>query len=360
MINELVKIEETNVKALFTIKGIESLINQVRVGVDGFKSDVSTPAGRKECASIAYKVSQSKTYIEGFGKDLSTALKKESKTVDAARKYCKDTLDDIRDEIKKPLDDWKAAEKNRIASHNIALDEMAALGTATDEYGNPLKANTLRHSLKTLEIIQMGESQWEEFVEKAMIVKSTAMNSLRAAIINQEKIETEQIELERLRQEKKERDRIEYEENIAKKAAQHAKNEAEKIAEQEKLEFERRERNAKAAVAKAEQDQIAAAEQAERERLFAIKQAEIEKKQAVEEAEKKAEEEARQRERNRLAKKRIEQAETERRAADEQNRQRIINEMVEDMELAGYAEAESKEIVGLIISGVVRHIKINY
>ncbi|OCS62006.1 hypothetical protein BBZ50_02590 [Escherichia coli] len=50
-----------------------------------FVPDITTAKGRKEIASLAYKVAQTKTYLDGLGKDLVAELKEIPKLIDANR-----------------------------------------------------------------------------------------------------------------------------------------------------------------------------------------------------------------------------------------------------------------------------------
>ncbi|EGT6367902.1 cell envelope biogenesis protein TolA, partial [Escherichia coli] len=51
-----------------------------------FVPDITTAKGRKEIAYLAYKVAQTKTYLDGLGKDLVAELKEIPKLIDANRK----------------------------------------------------------------------------------------------------------------------------------------------------------------------------------------------------------------------------------------------------------------------------------
>lgn len=346
---DLVKIEEKNVKEIFTVEGIEGLIDQVRLGVKDFEPDLSTVKSRKDIASMAYKVAQSKTYVEGFGKKLSTALKADAKAVDAARKHCRDTLDGIRDEIRQPLNDWEAEEDHRVSAHQAAIEYMKQWGNLRDINGETYNSATLKHSLKTLETIQLGEKIWDEFADEATKIKKECCAVLRVRIKSQEKYEAEQLELERLRKKAAEQEQKEHEARIAKEAAKQAKKEAEEKAEYIRLESERREREAKETI-----------ERVEREKVEAVERAKFEKELAVKEAEHKAKKEAAFKDTQRLEKEEDERAQSKRIASNKQHRQKIESEIIEDLEMAGYEMIYIKSLIELINTNAVRHIIIQY
>ena len=75
--------------------------------VAGHEPDLSTDKGRKAIASLAYKVTRTKTAIDEAGKKLTEDKKKEIAAVDAERKAIREKLDALAAEVRKPLTDWE-------------------------------------------------------------------------------------------------------------------------------------------------------------------------------------------------------------------------------------------------------------
>jgi len=71
--------------------------------------------------SAANKVSMSKAEIDRRGKELTEAQRKEVAAVNAGRKVAETFLADLRDQVKKPADDWEAKEAARITAHKEGL-----------------------------------------------------------------------------------------------------------------------------------------------------------------------------------------------------------------------------------------------
>ena len=67
--------------------------------------------GRDAIASQAYKVSKSKTAVDNHGKDLVAGIKAQAAVIDRDRKAWRDQCDALRDEIRKPLDEWEKLKK---------------------------------------------------------------------------------------------------------------------------------------------------------------------------------------------------------------------------------------------------------
>lgn len=79
--NALIILETSNPKELFVMNGLDAFINKIKEEVSNAPQDISTEKGRKEIASLAYKVAKSKTALVKLGKE---SVEKLQKTVKAA------------------------------------------------------------------------------------------------------------------------------------------------------------------------------------------------------------------------------------------------------------------------------------
>lgn len=243
---QLVTIPDGKALAVFTIdKAMDPFLARIREELDAFVPDIMTATGRKAVASMAYKVAQSKTYLEGVGKALADEQKEIPKKIDACRKNVRDTLDKWRDEVRKPLTDWEEAEESRVKRHTDTLtnlNDLSRLAPGRDSAG-------LRESIALVEMVTIGP-HCEEFEADYARAKDAAGTALRAELARAETREAEQAELVRLRQEALERAAKDREEEIKRQAAAEATRAAE-IAAQRKI-------DAEAALTKKAQDEAAA------------------------------------------------------------------------------------------------------
>ncbi|TNH43789.1 hypothetical protein [Photorhabdus luminescens] len=296
--NELVIIEKQNALSVFTNNdAIEKIINQIESEVKGIVPDLTTAKGRKEIASLAYKVSQTKSYIDNIGKDLVAEYKEIPKKIDASRKQIRDKLDALRDEVRKPLTDWEAEQERikREEEARIAAEELA-------------KQVEVDHEIALL----MNEKFDRDLAEK-------------------------KAEQERLR--------IAREEELKHLAAEQARLDAERKALAEIEAAARREAEAKAAAERAEREKLEALERAEREKQAAI-DAERRKAEAAEKA--------------RLAEIQRQKDEEMRRQADTEHRKRINNESLQELIKAGIQHDHAINCIKAIASGKTTHLKIIY
>lgn len=335
----LVPPKETALQVFQQPNGLEPYLQKIRDEIDSFVPDVTTRKGREEIASIAHRVSRSKTALDGVGKELVAELKEIPKRIDAERKRVRDTLDAWRDEVRAPLNEWEAAEAARAAGHEANIHEIKLRLECRD-----LDSAELRQNIKWLEGMAIDES-WEEFEAEAHRVKAASLAALNEALIARQKYEAEQAELEELRRKQAEQEQKDREAAIAREAEDRAKREAEQRAQQEREAAARRELELKLQ-----------AEQAEREKLEAQQRAE----QAAKDAEARAQAAA-EAERQRFA---AEQAEIERlraaREADLAHKTAVLTGIKEAFMRVRITEDQAKAIVNMIRKGEVPSVSIEY
>ncbi len=312
MSEALIPLESVNAVEVFTGGGLDDLLARIRAEAVTLVPNVKTLTGRKEIASIAYKVSRSKTAIDDAGKALVADLKKQTGDIDSARKKARDTLDALRDEVRKPLTDWEA-EQERIERERVAAEERARAAAE--------------------------EARLAELARKEEEIRARE-EAVRAA---------EEAERQRVAAEQAERERVEREARLQAEAAEKAKREA--AAAVERAEREAREATERAAREAAEAEQRA---------KDAAARAEREKAEAVAAAERRAKEEADCAERERQAKADAQRREDEARAADIEHRRSINRAAVAALVALGIEDEIAAAVITAIVQGKVPAVAIRY
>jgi len=341
--NDLIVLENINAVEVFSGNGLDDLLKQITEEAKSIVPDLTSKKGRDEIASMAYKVAKSKTYLDGCRKDLVAEWKTKAKAVDNEGKKMRDYLDNLKEEIRKPLTEWEQAEENRIKNHTDAIQWIINIGESASDFLQ-YDADVILGWLSELDSLEINEN-WEEFANDAAIAKDKALRQIKGAITKREAYDKEQAELAKLRAEAAEREQKDREEQLRKEGERRAKLEAEAKANNEK---ERVKRDAE----KIEQEKQAA--------IQAQKDAELRAKQAEENAAKEAEA-AVIREQERVEAGRIaEELAAKKREANKAHKTKINNAIVDALILAGLAKADAKKAVIAIATGKVPYTTISY
>jgi len=356
MTTELALITEggTDIVAMFKDGGaqIDPILARIEAEVRSHAPDLTTDKGRKAIASLAYKVSQSKTALDNAGKKLTEDQKQAIAAVDAARKKIRDRLDALRDEARKPLTDWEAAEEARAERFKQTLDELRNHGMTGFETPDEIKA-----AADTIKAIVVG-NDFGPALEIANAAREASLLTLRAmyqAAVQRDKDAAELAELRAAAEARAEADRV--------RAEREAKAAADALAELQVA------RVAKEQAERAEADRIAAVERAaqiEADKLAAAEAATVaaEERAAAHMAEldarhQRAIDGAAQAERDRISAQAKAEADARaKREADVNHHRKIFGEISEA--LRSYAGKDfAHAITEALINGEIPHCKVS-
>lgn len=370
MSTDLILLEPKNPALVFVANGCDPIIDHIREEVrkEQPNLDISTAAGRKAIASLAYKIAGAKTKLDKIGLTLTNDQRLAIDAVNAERNRVWTELEKLQAEVRAPLTAWEKADEDRITAHEAALAHLSSLAVWPTETFNPT-AQAIKERIDASPAA--FDRAWEEFNARAIQTHEIVTKGLQRQYEAAVKHETEQAELARLRAEELARQQKERDDRIAAEARQKAEAEAEskRAAEAERVSREKREA-AEAAAAreiaereradKAERDRVAAMEQAERDRITAADRAEREKREAADRAA--------QQERDRIAKEKADDEKAaQAREADIAHKKKINNEILNGLmginEKTGKQCLNSdlaKDIITAIAQGKVPHVKITY
>lgn len=376
---ELALLPPTTALQLFEGGNVRTVLDTIKAEVRSIVTDPTTEKGRKEIASLAYKVAQTKTAMDAMGKSLTDEQRKFIDQINAERRVIVAELDALKEEVRRPLTEYENREKERVAKHQDRISRFIA---ATQEIGG-LNSESLGKLISKTEAFD--PSDMEEFRARAETEKAAALHRLGKL---RDEIAAQEAEAARLEAERIERERIEREEREARIAAEAAEKarlaaeeearlkaeaEAARVAEERRKAEEAREAERRAEaerLAKIEREKAeaqAAAERAERERI----EAEERRKREVAEAEAKAARElafekaraareAEEKEAARLAAIEAERAAEEKRAANKRHRASVIEAAQKAFEESGLTPIVSARIVNLIADGMVPAVSIQF
>lgn len=376
MANQVILPIDTSLIAQAFVKpqGVQELFGLIKTEAQSHVLDVETKKGREFVASLAYKVSQSKTAVDNHGKSLVEGIKSQAKVIDEGRKFFRDSCDELRSELRAPLQAWEQKEAARIDRLKERLEYLTDLGRV-DQLSPSEFITDVLSEVKATAI----DDSWQEFLTDAAKAKDIAVNHLEKLLDLATQREAEQAELARLREEAEARAKAEREQRIADEAAARAKAQAEAQAkaqrealEAEKAELERqaelsaqREAQAKVQAERAAQDALEreakAKAQAQAEAEQAAKAAAERESRAKADADARVKaEEARVRTEIE-AQAKAEEAEKAKREANLKHRRAVNRAAVAALVAsAAITEEQAQEVIKAIHGGLIPRVSISY
>lgn len=353
MKNEIQVLDQNEIALAFNNdQGIQAIIDSIKSQVnekfEGVVWDFSKKKDRETVASLAYKIGRSKTAIDAEGKKLKEQYTVFTKKIDAERKLAREQLEAEQARIRKPLDDWEQAEKDRATELQNRVNQL------TQQFRS-MTSSDIKADIERIKSIEIDDS-FMEFKDKAKLAKFETLELLGELLIQAEKQEAEQAELEKQRIAEQERLQREHDERVAREAANKARFEAEQKAkeEAERVDREKQEAAEREARLKAEKEAALLREaELKRQAEEQAKQAEIQKQQAIEA------------ERLRIEKEQADKAEAERKAeearlANVEHMRSINNEILNKLCEIGLDEEQAKSVITAIAKNQIPNVTIKY
>lgn len=193
--------------------------------------DLTTDKGRKAIASLAFRVTKSKTALDAAGKTLTEDARNMIAKVNASRKTMETELAELAKEVRKPLTDWEAAEEARHAANEAILADIRSAAVIAEDDTSA----TVEERGRRIYAIEFDADQWDaEALDEATALKAQTVHTLLSARQRLAKQEADAAELEQLRAAQRERDEREAAERAEREAAEQAQREAEEAAERKR------------------------------------------------------------------------------------------------------------------------------
>jgi hypothetical protein len=328
----LKEVEVLPLEKLFERETIDPILERIKVECLAIPVNVNSERGRKECASLAYKIARSKGFIEDRHKELVGKEKRRLAEIDSEWKRIRETLDALKTEVRKPLTEWEKKEEDRTFAHEQHISRL-------EESVRIKVDSTTAEIAARIALVEADDaSRMEEFTERGEEAKAKALEYLRSWHARSVQRDAEKVELERLRVEKEKRDREDRERQIAEQATKDTESRAARQVQEAKDAAARAEQAAADLLAKTERDAEEARARAQREQEAAV-----------------------QRERERASnERRTAEAEEAKRESDRQHCAKINREAMDALVAGGVAKEAAKLAVQLIAKGQIPNVRISY
>lgn len=328
------QIVEVTQHAIATFDPFETELAEFRERYEGVVYDLDDDVQNKRARSDKLIIGKVIARLDRQHAAVKAPLLDATRRLDGRRKDIKDKMLAVQGPIKGQLEAHEAKEKARVDEHYAAIQAIRVWAEGTEVAA----ASELEAYLQNVKAESLDD--FEEFKADALLAKTETIEALEKFLAERQQYEAEQAELERLRAEKAERERADREARIAAEAAQNAKEKAEREAAHARQQVERERQEEVDRAARELDEANKRAERAAAEERGRIKR--DQEKADREAAHKLAEEEARK--------------------AKRAHRVKITNEakaaFVSTLELTD--EAFAQELMDVIASGAIPHVKIVY
>jgi hypothetical protein len=282
-------IPASQLPTILAADGAKDILAALKAELDRFKPDVTTPKGKREIASKAYKVAVAKNDLIRLAGTLKEDAQKVIKGVNAEVRIVEAEMDQLRAAVRKPLDDYESMEAAREQGHRDAIVAIEAFATIPENW----PSGHIATRIEELEQSELLTRDWQEFAAKAQdaidTTKLTLERAYQAAAVREAEAEEaarQAAAAAEAKRQAEEQERLAREERIAAEAAQRAREAAERAAAEQAAEVERRAQAEREAAARREREALEAAERAEREKAEAEARArQAEKQREVERVE---------------------------------------------------------------------------
>ncbi|KPY83739.1 hypothetical protein RA263_14550 [Pseudomonas syringae pv. tagetis] len=328
-------ISADNAPAIYVTGGLNQFLQAVTAEVTAEVPDLTTRKGRDRIASLAAKVSKSKTAVEKPGRDYLKRLKEMPKVVETELREFVTKMDALRDATRKPLTDWEEANDRRIDAHNDGIQRIKDMAVFAEM---PTAAHVAQ-IIADLELVEINDS-WEEFLPEAAQAKDRSLATLRTLLADRTKHEAELAEIAKFKAEKAEREQKDRDAEIARQAVERAQRELDQKAQAEREAAAKREQELIDQAAQARRD----AEQKQRDADAAAENQALQLKLAAEREER----QKLQAEQDRIAAEQRQAAAVERARLDEISRQE--QEAAEARRIAEAREADKAHIKSVCLA----------
>ncbi|MNP93558.1 hypothetical protein D3C85_60830 [compost metagenome] len=357
----IVKIEDItadNAPLIFGHNSLSRFVELARAEVVGEVPDLTTDKGRKRIASLAATVARSKTAVDAAGRAYLKKLKEMPKGIEAELRQFEADMNALRDEVRKPLNDYETAEVARKDAIEDAVQCILDLAAIPDD----ASASEIECSLIDLKSMEIDAATYQERLEEAQVKQKHCIDTLTAALAKRQQYEAEQAELVESRRKIA---AMEEEARIKAAADKAVEDERQRVAQEQQAQrdadarslhlAEERTREAESRAQQAERDRIAAEERAETERQHAeqrAEQARLDEQRRQQEEQAEQQRQAQEREANRAHCGAINKAALDALLA--------VNMSADGQPESFLSAAEAKAIITAIIRGQIPAVSIAY
>lgn len=341
---ELIVWEKLNPAEIFKAGGLDSVLKEIDEKARSvILGGVETQKDRDNIRAVASKVSRAKTFVQKIGTKNTEEYRALTKESNRERDRGVSFLQDLQEDIRKPLTEWEAERDRKKTEIEKVIDSLSAYANFEEE--TEADSECIKSRLGNLQCTYSNFSFPEEYKDRANYIYERAKIALTEKLENRIKYESDQKELAELREKQAAQTKKDEEDRIRQEAADKATKDTE---EKARIERESAEKAAADRLA-AEEAKTARIEREKKDTEAKLKKAEADQKAAVQAEKDRA-----------IAEKQREKEAAEKREANKKHRAKINNEALYCLKDIGLDEDMAKSVTEAIANGYIPNIKIIY
>lgn len=184
-------ISEANAPTIFGHNSLTRFVELAREAVIGEVPDLSTDKGRKRVKAVAASVVSAKNAVDKAGRDYLRKLKAMTKPIEAELRDFTAAMDALRDEVRKPVDDWQAQVDADKAALQTAIEQVVARFTLPAD----ADVDTIVAALFALEQEPLTVEVFGKRLEEAEGKRAYGITVLNEQLAKRQQYDKEQVEL---------------------------------------------------------------------------------------------------------------------------------------------------------------------
>lgn len=192
IMNELIPVtNQKEIEKIFLSDGLTAKIEAIKADVLSFVVDVTTAARRSACKAKCTAIVKQRIIIDNAGIDLKAKYKSKVDKIDGVRKLARDTLNDVKDTMRKPLTDWEDVEEARVEAERQAIQFELDYDSAVAEnkiYDREREIARKEAEMKAKEEAGLEAEKKIEQAKTDLIEKQKSDERIRVAKLEEEKL----------------------------------------------------------------------------------------------------------------------------------------------------------------------------
>lgn len=209
-----ISLYQDNPAEVFDPSIVDKMVEQIKEQSKRYNYDMSKPADRKACRSMAASIPKLRKFFYEAGRGVVVDLESKVKAITAQRKRLEEACDEAKETIRRPLTEYEDNEKARIAQIDDRIESIKKLcslmsyvdpftgGHARSDDVSDVSSEQIKANLEELDVLSTG-FDFQEKSEEAKVFIETTRNTLEKELALSLRREEEREKLRKFEEERR-------------------------------------------------------------------------------------------------------------------------------------------------------------